>query len=334
MIIVPGRRRQGLYPIAFAAALVAGVCVAMTPMEAAHAQTYPNRSIRIVVPFPAGGSNDVAARIVAEHLPAVMGQSAYIENKGGANGTLGIAEVAKSAPDGYTLLVSSDSTVTNIYNFKSAVDPVRELAAIIQIAKQPVVLAAHPSLGVRSIADLVALAKRQSSLQYGTGSGIGSPQSVVAEWLAQLAGIKLEQVPYRGGGPLINDLVGGHIKLATMGATPAIPFYQAGTLLLLAQSGESRSVSLPNVPTFQDAGLKELVLSQWVGVFAPAGLPATILAKLNADLGKVIASKPVRDVLLASAMDAVGGTQAAFAELVRTDVEKYGRLKQQLETKK
>jgi tripartite-type tricarboxylate transporter receptor subunit TctC len=195
------------------------------------------------------------------------------------------------------------------------------------------VLAAHPSLGVRTLADLVTLAKRQRGLQYGTGSGIGSPQSVVAEWFGRLAGITLEQVPYRGGGPLINDLTGGHIKLATMGAAPAIPFHRAGTLILLAQSGDSRSVSLPDVPTFQDGGFAELALSQWVGVFAPANLPAAIADKLNTDLNTVLGVARVRETLLTSGLDTVGGTRAAFAAVVASDVEKYGRLKQQLEAK-
>jgi tripartite-type tricarboxylate transporter receptor subunit TctC len=322
-----------LSAFALSAALLAGLFAATVGSVGALAQDYPNRTIKIIVPFPAGGSNDVAARIVAEQLSMAIGQTAYVENKGGANGTLGITEVAKSAPDGYTLLVSSDSTVTNMFNFNGAVHAERELTAIIQIAKQPVVLAAHPSLGVRTVPELVAHAKQQSSVQYGTGSGLGSPQSIVAGWLAQLAGIKLDQVPYRGGGPLINDLIGGHIKLATMGASPAIPFHRSGKLVLLAQSGDSRSPSLPDVPTFQESGYKELALSQWVGVFAPAGLPAPIADKLNAELGKVIASKQTRDALLAAGLDAVGGTRAAFAEVVRSDVEKYGHLKKLLEVK-
>ncbi|MGL5447600.1 MAG: tripartite tricarboxylate transporter substrate binding protein [Rhabdaerophilum sp.] len=329
----PSQHRLPFSWAAIFAALVLGIFTALAATGAAQAQGYPNRTIRIVVPFPAGGSNDVAARIVAEQLSAAIGQTAYVENKGGANGTLGIADVANSAPDGYSLLVSSDSTVTNFYNFKPAIDPVRELTAIIQIAKQPVVLAAHPSLGASTLAELVTLAKKQPGLQYGTGSGLGSPQSVVAEWFAQLAGIKLEQVPYRGGGPLINDLVGGHIKLATLGAAPAIPFHRSGKLILLAQSGDSRSPGLPDVPTFQEAGFKELALSQWVGVFAPAGLPGPIADKLNAELDKLISSKQVRDALLAAGMDAVGTTRAAFVDVVRSDVEKYGRLKKQLEAK-
>lgn len=310
-----------------------GIAGASLAPVVANAQDFPNRAIRIVVPFPAGGSNDVAARIVAEHSPSIMGQSVYVENKGGANGTIGTTDVARSAPDGHTILVASDSAVTNLYNFKSAPDPAKELTALIQISRQPVVLVVHPSLGATSVAQFVAIAKQQPGLRYGTGSGIGSPQYVVAEWFAQLASIKLEQVPYRGGGPLMNDLVGAHIKAATMGATPAIPFHQAKSLLLLAQSGGVRSPSLPDVPTFSEAGFKELVLAQWIGVFAPAGLPEKIAQKLNADINKVLAIESVRAALLQSAQEPVAGTQASFAKVVRDDIEKYGRLKKQLEAK-
>lgn len=262
-----------------------------------------------------------------------MGQTVYVENKGGANGTIGTTEVSRSSPDGHTILVTSDSVVTNLYNFKSAPDPARELSPLVQISRQPVVLVVHPSLGANSIAEFVATAKQQPGLRYGTGSGLGSPQNVVAEWFAKLAAIKLEQVPYRGGGPLMNDLVGAHIKAATMGATPAIPFHQAKSLLLIAQSGAVRSPSLPDVPTFQEAGFRELVLTQWIGVFAPSGLPEAITLKLNDVLNQVIAMAPVRAALLQSAQEPVGGTQASFSDVVRGDIEKYGSLKKLLEAK-
>jgi tripartite-type tricarboxylate transporter receptor subunit TctC len=309
---------------------ITGSTVATSP---ASAQDFPTRPLRIVVPFPAGGSNDVAARIISEHLPSFLGQPVYVENKGGANGSIGTAEVARSAADGHTILVASDSSVTNLYNFKNAPDPAKELTPLIQISRQPVVLVVHPSLGAKSLAEFVALAKQQPGLRYGTGSGTGSPQYVVAEWLAQLASIKLEQVAYRGGGPLLNDLVGAHIKIATMGATPAIPFHQEKTLLLIAQSGAVRSPSLTDVPTFKEAGFSDLALSQWIGVFAPAGLPTPVAQKLNAALNKVLAIESVRAALLKSAQEPVGGTQLSFADVVRDDIEKYGRLKKQLEAK-
>ena len=165
---------------------------------------------------------------------------------------------------------------------------------IIQLSRQPIVLAAHPSLGVTSIAELIALAKKQPGLPYATGSGSGSPQHMAVQWFAQIAGIKLEQVPYRGGGQAINDLVGGHVKLGSLGSTPLMPHYKAGTLRLLAQTTKTRSPSLPDVPTYEEAGMKGLVLEQWLGVFAPAGTPPDIVNRLNSEINKALADPAVR----------------------------------------
>src|SRR6185503_11226069 len=203
---------------------------------AATAQSYPTKPIRFIVPFPAGGSTDVGARVVAEYLSRTIGQQVYVENKSGANGTIGVEAAAKSPPDGYTILVAIDAVASNPHVFKTNIDPTKGLVPVIQLSRQPIVLAAHPSLGVSSIAELIALAKQQPGLRYATGSGVGSPQHMAVQWFAQIAGLKLEQVPYRGGAQAINDLVGGHIKLGSLGSTPLIPHYKAGTLKLLAQS--------------------------------------------------------------------------------------------------
>ena len=195
------------------------------------------------------------------------------------------------------------------------------------------VLAAHPSLGITSVAELVALAKQQPGMRYATGSGIGSAQHMVVQWFAQLADIKLEQVPYRGGGQAINDLIAGHIKLGSLGSTPLIPFYKAGTLRLLAQSTQARSPSLPDVPTYQEAGSKGLVLDQWLGIFVPAGTPAAIISRLNAATNSALADATVRDSFLQSAQEPIGGSADQFSRLVRDDFEKYGRLVKELNIK-
>ena len=241
-------------------------------IDVACAQSYPAKPVRMVVPFPAGGSTDVGARIIAESLSRTFGQQVYVENKSGANGTIGVEDAAKSAPDGYTVLVTTDSVTSNPHVFHTKVDPSKDLLPIIQVSRQPIVLAAHPSLGVNSIAELIALAKKQPGLPYATGSGVGSPQHMAVQWFAQIAGITLEQVPYRGGGQAMNDLIGGHVKLGSLGSTPLISHYRAGTLRLLARSSKARSSSLPDVPTYEEAGIKGLVLDQWLGVFAPAKL--------------------------------------------------------------
>jgi tripartite-type tricarboxylate transporter receptor subunit TctC len=315
------------------AATLAALPFAAAGTRSAQAQSYPAKPIRFVVPFPAGGSTDVGARLVAEHLSRAFGQQVYVENKSGANGTIGIEDAAKSAPDGYTVLVTTDSVVTNPYVFRSNVDPTKDLLSITQLSRQPIVLAAHPSLGVSSVAELIALAKKQPGLPYATGSGAGSGQHMAVQWFAQIAGITLEQVPYRGGGQAINDLIGGHVKLGSLGSTPLIPHYRAGTLRLLAQTTKTRSPSLPEVPTYEEAGVTGLVLDQWLGVFAPARTPADIAERLNAEINKALADPSVRKNLMDSAQEPVGGTADQFAALVRDDFIKYGRLVKELNIK-
>jgi tripartite-type tricarboxylate transporter receptor subunit TctC len=312
---------------------LAALPFAMAKTGPAKALSYPGKSIRFVVPFPAGGSTDVGARLVAERLSLVFSQQVYVENKSGANGTIGIEDVAKSAPDGYTILVTTDSVATNPHVFHSNVDPTKNLLAIVQLSRQPIVLAAHPSLGVTSIAELIALAKKQPGLPYATGSGAGSAQHMAVQWFAQIAGITLEQVPYRGGGQAINDLLGGHVKLGSLGSTPLMPHYKAGTLRMLAQTSKTRSASFPDVPTYEEAGVSGLVLDQWLGVFAPAGTPAEIAGLLNAEINRTIADPLVRKNFVDSAQEPVGGTADQFATLVRDDFTRYGRLVKDLNIK-
>jgi tripartite-type tricarboxylate transporter receptor subunit TctC len=297
------------------------------------AQSYPSKPIRFIVPFPAGGSTDVGARLIAEHLSRTFGQQVYVENRSGANGTIGVEAAAKSLPDGYTILTTIDTVASNPHVYGSHIDPSKDLVPIIQLSHQPIVLAAHPSLGVNSLAELIAIAKQQPGLRYGTGSGLGSPQHMAVQWFAGLAGITLEQVPYRGGAQAINDLVAGHVKLGSLGSTPLIPHYQAGNLRLLAQTTRARSLSLPDVPTFEEAGIKGLVLDQWLGVFAPAGTPPRITARLNAEMNKALADPAVRKGFLDSAQEPIGGTADQFTQLVRDDFAKYGRLVKELHIK-
>lgn len=306
---------------------------ALAPAMEARTQEWPARPVRFIVPFPAGGSTDVAARVVGEYLSRTLGQQVFVENKTGANGNVGMEAAAKSAPDGYTILVGTDAVAGNPHVFKMSFDPLKDLVPVIQLSRQPMVLAAHPSLGISSLAELVALAKQQPGMRYATGSGIGSSQSMVVQWFARLAGITLEQVPYRGGGQAINDLIAGHIKLGSLGSTPLIPFYKAGTLRLLAQSTQARSPSLPDVPTFLESGSTGLVLDQWLGVFVPAGTPAAIIGRLNAAINAALADPAVRENFQQSALEPIGGTADQFNRLVHDDFEKYARLVKELNIK-
>jgi tripartite-type tricarboxylate transporter receptor subunit TctC len=280
----------------------------------------------------AGGSTDVMARLIAEHLSRVFGLQFIVDNRTGAGGTAGMDAVAKSAPDGYTFLVTTDRVASAPHAFKLNFDPIKDLAPIIQITRQPVVLAVHQSLGVVSIAEFLGLAKARPGMTYAT-AGVGIHQHVVGEWFQYLAGIKLALVPYRGGGQVINDLIAGHVKIAVLGSTPLLPHYYAGTLRLLAQSTAARGPGLSEVPTFEEAGFKGLVLDQWIGVFAPTATPKAITARLNAEINKVLAAPAVRENLEQQALEPVGGTAEEADRLFRGDVEKYGRLMKELNIK-
>jgi len=175
--------------------------------------------------------------------------------------------------------------------------------------------------------------KRDPGMGYGTGSGFGSGQSIVMQWFARIAGIKVDQVAYRGGGQAINDLIAGHVKIGSLGSTPLMPHYRTGALKLLAQSTAARSSSLPDVPTFAEAGIAGLVFDQWVGVFVPPGTPAAIIARLNAELNKALQEPAIRANLLKAAQDPVGGSAEPFAELVRHDFGTFGKLVKELEIK-
>jgi tripartite-type tricarboxylate transporter receptor subunit TctC len=298
----------------------------------AQAQEWPSRPIRFVVPFPAGGSTDVGARLIADSLTRALGQQVVVENKSGASGNVGFEAAAKSAPDGYTVLIAPDQIASAPHVFKVTFNSLKDFSPVIQLSRQPVVLAVHPSLGVGSVAELVALAKRQPGLSYCT-SGVGSQQHIVAEWFTKLAGIKLEHVPYRGGGQAINDLIAGHIRIGSLGSSPLMPHYKAGILRLIAQSTLARSPSLPEVPTYQEAEINGLVLDQWLGALVPAGTPAPIISQLNREMNKALMQPAVREGFLQSAQEPVGGSADEFARLLREDYDKYARLVQELNIK-
>jgi tripartite-type tricarboxylate transporter receptor subunit TctC len=312
---------------------IAALPLGLSPITTVRAGGYPTRPIRIVVPFPAGGSTDVGARLIAEHLSRAFGQQVYVENRSGANGTLGVEVAAKSAADGYTILATIDTVASNQFVFNTSIDPAKDLVPIIEVSRQPIVVVAHPSLGVSTLAELIALAKRQPGLRYATGSGLGSPQHMAMQWFGKLAGVTFVQVPYRGGGQAINDLLGGHIMLGALGSTPLIPHYKAGTLRLLAQTTATRSPSLPDVPTFEEAGVTGLVLEQWLGVFAPAHTPAAITTRLNDEIGRALSDPIVRKGLSDAGQEPVGGSAEEFTRFVGASSALFARLVKELDIK-
>lgn len=298
------------------------------PAVAAQAQAWPAKPVRVVVAFAPGGSLDFVTRILSERLSQDLGQTFLVENRAGANGNVGADIVAKLPGDGYAILASADALTSGAQLYKLNYDPMKDLVPVIQFTRQPLVLAVHPSLNVSSVAELIALAKTKPGMGYAT-SGAGSGQHMAGEWLAKLAGIKLTHVPYKGGGQAITDLLAGQVPIGSLGNTPVIPHHRTGKLKIIAQTTATRSASLPDVPTYQEAGIP-ILLDQWLGFLVPAGTPADIVKRLNAATDKILAQPAIRERLAPQGLEAVGGSPEQFARLYRDDYEKYGRLVKEL----
>jgi tripartite-type tricarboxylate transporter receptor subunit TctC len=296
---------------------------------AARAQAYPTRPIRFIVPLAPGGGLDFVARLFGEYLSRNIGQQIYIENKLGAGGMIGIETAAKSPPDGYSVLVTNDNVASAPHVLRVNTDYVKDLVPVTQLSQQTLVLAVHSSFEVKSVAELIAAAKAKPDMGFAT-SGVGSNQHILGEWFAKEAGIKLDHVPYRGAGQAVNDFIAGHILIGVLGPTALIPHFKTGTLRCLAQSSKKRAESLPDVPTFEEAGFKGMVLDAWYGAFVPSGTPEPVIARLNAAMNKAAADPATRDSLLQTATEPVGGSAAQFAAVVREDSAKYARLAKEL----
>jgi tripartite-type tricarboxylate transporter receptor subunit TctC len=311
-------------------ARLAVAILAFSVVAAAHAQAWPSKPVRIVVAFAAGGSTDVAVRTIQQRLAQSLGQPVVVENRAGAAGNIAAEYVVKQPADGYTVLASADSLASNPHLFTNLpFDPAKDLAPVVQLTRQPVVLAVHPSLGVNTVAELVAAAKAKPGLGYAT-SGAGSIQHMAGEWFAQLAGIKLTHVPYKGGGQAITDLVGGQVPIGSLGNTPLLPHHRAGKVKILAQTTAARSQSLPDVPTYQEAGMRGLVLEQWLALFVATGTAADVKARLAAEVSKALAEPAVRERYAQMGLEPVGGTPEDIARQYRADYEKYARLIKEL----
>ena len=310
---------------------LAPVCLAFAA-AGAHAQAWPAKPVRIVVAFSPGGSTDLVVRAMSDRLSQELGQPVVVENRAGANGNVAAEYVVKQPADGYVVLATADALASSAHVYKLAFDSMKDFAPVIQLTRQPIVLAVHPSTGVSTLAELIALAKTKPGMGYAT-SGAGSGQHMVGEWLAKLAGIQLTHIPYKGGGQAIVDLVGGQVQIGSLGSSPVIPHYKAGKLKILAQTTATRAPSLPEVPTYEQAGLNGLVLDQWLGLLVPAGTPAEVVKRLNAEVDKALALPAMRQRFAQAALEGVGGSPEQFARLYRDDFEKYGRLVKELSIK-
>lgn len=295
-------------------------------VSAANAGSYPDRPIRMIVPYAAGGSTDNVARIVGARLSETLGQSVVIENRGGAGGKIGIDMVAKAAPDGYTLLFTeSGSMIVNAWLFdRSSSHPVKDFDTIGQITVMQNVLVSHPSAGMSSLRDVIDNSKTQP-LSYGS-SGTGTLGHLGMEMLNKALKIDALHIPYKGGAPVTNDLLGGQIPMAVLTVPTAAPHIESGKLIPVAALSETRTPILPDVPTVQEQGYAPISATLWQGLYAPAGTPSDILELLNQELNKISTDLHTRELLISAGNEVTGDLSLEqSANLVRDEYEKWGR---------
>jgi tripartite-type tricarboxylate transporter receptor subunit TctC len=295
---------------------------------AAAAQPYPSRPVRMIIPFASGGGSDAVGRVISQALSASLGQGFVVENRTGAGGAIGADTVAKSAPDGYTLLLGSTSEIVHLVNVSTKVpyDPVKDFAPVSLVGSVPMALTVNEALPASSVQELVKLAKAQpGKLSFGSG-GTGTTTHLAVELFAATMGIKMTHVPYKGSGAIIPDLLNGNLQLG-MPLLPAIlPQAGSGKVKILAVSTAKRAPSLPNIPTMQEAGVTGYDTTLWTGILAPAGTPREIITKLNAETGAALARPEVRDALAKQGTEPIPSTPEQFAAAIRSELQTMATL--------
>jgi tripartite-type tricarboxylate transporter receptor subunit TctC len=302
-------------------ALIAALCLA-SASSVAVAQTYPDRPVRIIVPFAAGGGSDVVGRAIAQKLSEKLGQSFVVENRTGAGGSLGATQVARAPADGYTLLLGSNSEIAQYPNVAANVpyDPQRDFAPIAMLATIPLALAVAESLPVKTVQELLDHARQNpGKLNFGS-AGPGSTTHLAMALLTSMTGTTMTHVPYRGSAPVVTDLLAGNLQLAIPTMPAVLPHIGGGKLRILAVSTAKRATALPNVPTIQESGVPGYATGLWTGLLAPANTPAQIVAQLNAAVTEALASSDVRETLARQGAEPAGGTPEQFAEEIRREL--------------
>ena len=315
--------------VAFATALSGGVLGA--PFARGQEAGWPTKPIHFIVPLAPGGAIDFIARAVGEVIQRADGHQIVVENRTGAGGTIGMDAAMKSAPDGYTVLITNDNAASAPHIMNLSYDYTKQLLPVCYLGRQSQFLAAHSSLGINSVKELVAYVKANPGLGYAS-SGVGTNQHVAGEWFAREAGIKMEHVPYRGAGQAINDLIAAHVKTAFLGPTALFPHYKAGTIKLLAHTGSKRSPILPEIPTLEESGYK-VVLDAWYAAFVPPGTPPAIVAKLNEKMNRSLKDPKLLETFKAGAVEPIGGTPEEIGKIAQEDSVKYARLVKELNIK-
>ncbi|MFM2403126.1 MAG: hypothetical protein RL223_1006 [Pseudomonadota bacterium] len=315
--------RRRLLQACAASAMLGAAALALP----ASAQTWPAKPVSLIVPFPAGGTTDVLARALSDRLAQSLGQAVIVENKPGAGATLGADLVAKSRPDGHTLLIGAvhHTIAPSVYR-KLPYDFQKDLAPVTEIALVPNVLVVNATTPVRSVAELVAMLKAQPGAHNFGSNGNGTAQHLIGTQFENMTGTQFSHIPYKGSGPLATDLLGGQILMSFDTVTPVLPHIKAGKLRALAVTTARRSSALPEVPTLDEAGLKGFAIGTWFGVLAPAATPKEIVARLNTELVRIIQSPDFRKRMAEIGAEPIGNTPEQMAAQIRSETDKFARL--------
>lgn len=298
------------------------------PASRAQSTSYPDRPLRLIVPFPPGGGNDILARTVGQRLTEVTGQQVVVDNRGGAGGEIGATIAASATPDGYTLFLGSLGNLAHNPALKPKIpyDPIRDFAAVTLLATSAFILAVHPSLSARSVKDLIALAKAQPGKLNYASAGAGSSLHMTAELFKHATGTDIVHVPYKGTGPAITDLIGGRVQLIFSTMPPALPHVKSRKLRALGTSGAKRAAAAPDVPTIGEAGVAGFEVLNWQGIVAPIRTPPAIVRKLNHDLLASLKLPGMADALSKQGLEPAGGPPGEFTALIKSEIAKYTKL--------
>ncbi len=310
----------------YLSSLAGCVSAALISMPAC-AQTYPSKPVRLVVPFVAGGPTDIQGRLLGEKLTQRLGQQFIIDNRGGANGNIGMELTAKAPPDGYTIVIATVGTwAVNPSVYKMPFDVIKDFAPIAQVFSSPGVLVVHPSVPVRNVKELIALAKsKPGKLDYGS-SGVGGFGHISGALFTLMTNTQMVHIPYKSSAPSLTDLIAGQIQVLFNNAVATVPFIKSGQTRALAVTSLKRMRALSDLPTIDEAGVKGYDNSSWSAVAAPAGTPKEIIAKLNAELNQILTLPDVIERSAAVGGDAVGGTPAQFGDYLKSEIAKFARV--------
>ncbi len=297
------------------------------PAAAPAQDAYPSKPVRLILPFPPGGGTDILGRLVAERLATRLGQPVVTDNRGGAGGNLGAEAAARAAPDGYTLLFAATTlAISPSLYAKLNYDPFKDLAPVSLIATVPNVMITHPSVPVRTLQEFIALAKaKPGEMNFGSG-GNGTSNHLGGELFNMVAGVKLVHVPYKGVNLAMNDAIAGNVQLVLIGITAAAPQIKAGRLRALAVLAPQRSAALPGVPTAAEAGLPELDVTTWYGLLAPAGTPRPVIARLNAEIARIMHAPDLQERLASMAAEPRTSTPEEFGAYIRQEAARWGEV--------